>query len=464
MRNEVKDYGADFSFFNLSIYILLGLSLAGYLFIGYFLSRPDFLQYISIYVFLFAVYVLILKQSPNRESDLKLLTGIAMLFRIVFLLSVPTLSDDYFRFIWDGKMWTAGINPYTEVPSESIQSFTGSNHYLATLFAGMNSRDFYTVYPPVCQFIFGLSAKLFPDNLQGSVTVMRIFCIASDAGTIWLLQKILPRLNQPKNNVLFYALNPLVIIELSGNIHFEAIMIFFFVLAIYLLIRYHSESGPRSFLLSAIAYALGIATKLIPLIFLPFLLRRFTWKQTLVYFLITGVIFFLLFIPFLNKDLLFQIGSSVDLYFRKFEFNASLFYVVRWLGFQIEGYDVIQKVGLWMGMLTFLLITFLAVREKINSWKSFFIYMQWSLTIYYLFATTVHPWYITTLVMLSVFTNYRFAIVWSLFIAFSYFTYHSLPYQENLWLTSVEYGMVLLAVGYELYRSTRSREEMGKTY
>jgi hypothetical protein len=92
--------------------------------------------------------------------------------------------------------------------------------------------DYFTGYPPICQFIFGLATKLFGGNLVWSIAVIRLFIIASEIGTIYFLRKILSAFNLPLRNVLIYALNPLVIIELTGNLHMEGVMIFFLVSSI----------------------------------------------------------------------------------------------------------------------------------------------------------------------------------------------------------------------------------------
>jgi hypothetical protein len=82
--------------------------------------------------------------------------------------------------------------------------------------------------------------------------------------------------------------------------------------------------------------------------------------------------------------------------------------------------------------------------------------MQWALTAYLLLATTVHPWYISTLVVFSVFTGYRYPVIWSLLVVFSYFAYQTASYQENLFLVAVEYLLVTGVMLYELFRLKKS--------
>jgi hypothetical protein len=87
---------------------------------------------------------------------------------------------------------------------------------------------------------------------------------------------------------------------------------------------------------SGIFFAFSIASKLIPLAFLPFLIRRLGWRKSLVFFLTIAATILLLFLPYVSRELFLQIAGSLDLYFQKFEFNASVFYLVRWVGFMVK--------------------------------------------------------------------------------------------------------------------------------
>lgn len=371
-------------------------------------------------------------------------------------------------------------NPYTVLPSTFIRHSGDVNELLEQLYSRMNSPDYYTIYPPVLQFIFAFAAWLSPHSLLGAVMVLRLSCIAAEIGTLVLLKKLLHHFQLPVTNLLWYALNPLVIIELSGNLHFEAVMIFFLVLAIYLLVIAGSEATKQSptiheprldgmtssemkkagmaimprFIFSAIAFSLSIATKLIPLLFLPFLIRRLGWKRSIIYFAVIAAMLALLFLPFIDRELISNFGSSMDLYFQKFEFNASIYYIIRWIGFAVKGYNIIQSAGPWLAASVFISVMVLMVTEKKIIIRNFFSMAQWALTIFLLLSTTVHPWYLTTLVLFTVFTEMKFAIVWSLVVILSYATYQTQLYDENLWLTAAEYAAVLLTMLIE-FRSRR---------
>lgn len=456
----------------------IGISLAGYVLTGYILHRENFVGVASVYLCLFAAYLFLMRRAT--KSNFSSFLVIAIVFRFAFLFSFPRLSDDYFRFVWDGIMTNLFHNPYTVLPSTFIRHSGDVNELLEQLYSRMNSPDYYTIYPPVLQFIFAFAAWLSPHSLLGAVMVLRLSCIAAEIGTLVLLKKLLHHFQLPVTNLLWYALNPLVIIELSGNLHFEAVMIFFLVLAIYLLVIAGSEATKQSppiheprldgmtssemkkagmaiiprFIFSAIAFSLSIATKLIPLLFLPFLIRRLGWKRSIIYFAVIAAMLALLFLPFIDRELISNFGSSMDLYFQKFEFNASIYYIIRWIGFAVKGYNIIQSAGQWLAASVFISVMVLMVTEKKIIIRNFFSMAQWALTIFLLLSTTVHPWYLTTLVMFTVFTEMKFAIVWSLVVILSYATYQTQLYEENLWLTAAEYAAVLLTILIE-FRSRR---------
>jgi alpha-1,6-mannosyltransferase len=172
-----------------------------------------------------------------------------------------------------------------------------------------------------------------------------------------------------------------------------------------------------------------------------------------------------LFFPFFDWEVVNSLRSSVGLYFNKFEFNASLYYLVREFGFWKYGYNIIQTVGWKLGLITLILIlTYVWIKsrqskvkqEDFNSHVLFQDWM-WMLSIYFLFATTLHPWYISTLLALSVFTPYRYPVVWTGLIFLTYAGYTSDSFHEVLWLTAIEYIVVIGFLAYELWNRKDTR-------
>jgi alpha-1,6-mannosyltransferase len=318
------------------------------------------------------------------------------------------------------------------------------------LFQHLNSPHYYSVYPPVCQAVFWLAALFSPESILGSVVVMRVVLLLAEAGTFVLAIRLLPLLGRPSRQVLWYALNPLVIMELTGNLHFEALMVFFLLGALYLLLRHR-------YWLSALAFGLAVGVKLLPLMLLPFLYGRLPFKWLLLYCTLVGGTLVLLFLPFLSLEIIGNLLSSVNLYFQKFEFNASFYYLCRWLGDQMLGYNPIGTLGPFLSLLVLGSLLSLAYRYRQASLSLLPTLWLAALTLYLLLSTTVHPWYITTLVALAMFTPWRYPMVWSGMVVLSYAAYRTTAYEENLGLVALEYAVVLGWLGYEWWRGGKRK-------
>jgi len=432
------------------VFILLSL----YGLLGYGVERHEHVILFSIYFLLFAGYVWIY-QSVNEET-FKFWVYASLAFRVIFLFSIPALSDDFYRFIWDGRLLSHGVHPFAELPSYYLNLDTPVPGINQWLYDHLNSQSYFTVYPPLSQYIFWIATFAFPDSILGSVVVMRVFILLAEFGSLMLLWKLLPRYGMSQRNVLIYALNPLVIIELTGNLHFEALIIFFVILTLFLLWQ-------NRIVLAGISIGSAIATKLIPLIFLPHFLLRLRFRKSILFYLVVLIACCVLSMPLLNLEIIDGFQSSLGLYFRKFEFNASIYYLVREYGFWAKGYNTIESVGWKLAVISTICILIVSLWPSKYSIKNIFgkdqsesfppdspTVMMWVLLTYLLFTTTVHPWYITTLLMLSVFTRFKFVMVWTALIFLTYMGYSEATFYENLYWVILEYSVVIGYLTYEL--------------
>ncbi|WP_266204749.1 glycosyltransferase 87 family protein [Pontibacter kalidii] len=422
-------------------YAALAVSAAAYAALAYATPRTSFAQLLLLYAVVFVAYLYV----TNQRFSLRHGMAAALLFRCIFLFATPALSDDYFRFVWDGRLLAAGVNPYLYLPEFLMQPEAPQVPGITQeLFAQLNSQSYYSVYPPVSQAVFWLAAQLSPQSIQGSVVVMRLILLLAEAGSILLLWRLLRKMGLPEKHVLLYALNPLVIIELVGNLHFEALMIFFLLLALYQLF-YHR------LVWSGFAFGLAIGTKLLPLMFLPFLLRKLGLRQFILYGSVVLITVMAQFAPLVNLQLLHNILQSLDLYLTRFEFNASIYYLLRWLGFRLMGYNTIAILGPLLSLATLVVILSMASVKKLGSVRRLAGYMAAALTVYLLLSTTVHPWYLTTLLALTVMSHFRFAITWSGLAILTYAAYRTPTYQEDTLLLALEYILVFMWLGVEVY-------------
>ncbi|MFT5385682.1 MAG: alpha-1,6-mannosyltransferase, partial [Saprospiraceae bacterium] len=220
-------------------------------------------------------------------------------------------------------------------------------------------------------------------------------------------------------------------------------MIFFLLLAIWLLVKKRNN-------LSAVVFALSVVSKLLPLMFLPFLIKRLGWKKSLQYFFILGLTLLVCFSPLLNQAFINNFASSLDLYFKKFEFNASFYYLFRWIGTQVRGYNMIQILGPILGLTVLATIIYRTYTEKKVSYKNIFSAFLFAICTYLFLATTVHPWYVAMPLVLCIFTRFRFPVIWSALIMLTYINYSYPEYFENLWVVGIEYLVVFGSLAFEV--------------
>ncbi|MGB6268815.1 MAG: mannosyltransferase [Olleya sp.] len=436
----------------LSILLILA-SFCLYGLFAYNLVRTDYTTLIALYIALFGVFIKIVN---NHKNNFKLLVAIAIISRFVFLLAIPNLSQDFYRFIWDGRIILQGINPYLYTPESFISVGQYPINQTQELVNGMQALNasHYSNYPPINQFIFVLANLFSTTSILNSVIGLRLIIIAADIGTLYFGSKLLTKLGLAKHKIFWYVLNPFIIIELTGNLHFEGVMIFFLIFSIYLL-----QLGKWRW--SAVVFALSISTKLVPLLFLPIFIKWFrsnhdnskiNFKTLISYYLIIGVTTVLLFAPFFSMQFISNYSKTVGLWFGNFEFNGSIYYILRAIGYAFTGYNQVAIIGKILPILIFTIVWILALTRKNQNLKTLLTSMLFAIMFYLLLSTTVHPWYLATLLILSVFTNYKFPIVWSFIIIISYLAYTNTDNVENLWVIGLEYLIVFGVLFWELFK------------
>lgn len=408
--------------------------------ISYAFQRHQSSFILPLYFLSFISYWYLIKRKELFTFKSLILLGV--LARVMLLPSTPVLSDDVYRFIWDGRLLAEGINPFAQVPSFYINNPTLEVSGLTNeLYQLLNSPNNHTIYPPVVQFIFWLSAIIFPDSIYNSIVFIRAFHFLAEFGVLYFSILLLKQLKLPARNIFLYFLNPLVILELTGNIHAEGIMLFFLLGGIFL---YHKDK----LLLAGVFLALAVATKLIPLIFLPYLLLTTPIRKSVPLFSTLGITTLLLFLPLLDIAFITGMQSSVSLYFQKFEFNASIYYIVREIGYWVKGYNIIETAGKALAICSFvsiMSISVIAARKRWNMMST----LAMILLSYLLFTNILHPWYVIGLMGITIFTNMRFAILWTGVVFATYAGYTLTGFKENIWVVFFEYALVFGVFIYE---------------
>lgn len=398
------------------------------------------------------------------------LASLGIVLRLIFIPAIPNLSQDFYRFLWDGRLLAQGISPYVFTPeiyfkevSESLGVIVSQANELYEGMGALNASHF-SNYPPINQLFFAVAALFSGKSILGSVIVLRVIIILADIGVLYFGRKILERLTLPVKNIFWYFLNPFIIIELTGNLHFEGVMLFFFVWALHLIFN-------GKWFWAAVLIGLSVSVKLIPLLFLPLFLKyfidknkiskntilsnfkKFNWTTLLKFYTIIGITIIITFLPFLSLEFIQHFSATIALWFQNFEFNASVYYIIRWIGFQVVGWNLIETVGKILPVLVLLFILGLAFFRKNKTPQQLITAMLFAISFYFLFSTTVHPWYVATPLLLSVFTKYKFPIVWSFMVMLSYSAYGKDGFDENLWLVGLEYSVVIGVAVWEIFQT-----------
>ena len=418
-------------------------------------------------------YPFAVRLAPRRAA---FATG--LLLRVSAVLAFPLLSDDVYRFLWDGALWWAGLHPLDAVPEALAAGAAGSDGEAFVdahrgLLAAMNSPRYYTVYPPLAQAVFAAAAALSAKAYGGSVALKAVLLVG-ELGAYALLRRLGPTRGGPSPATLYW-LHPLPIVELVGNAHFEGLALLGLLAALYLL-RENPPSGPSvaparpgvertrgrlappRLIAAGMALGGGALVKLVPLLAAPALGLWALWRnraalggggvdrRALGGFALlaaaTTATLALGFAGFFAGADVRGFGASLDLYFRSFEFNGSLYVLARAAGEAYRGWNWIAVVGPSLAVAGALAV--LAISAA-RAWRGLDLAetLLWCFAAYLACATTVHPWYFTYLVGLGALTRYRWPLVLGFAGFLSYLAYGTPDTQVPSWATALEYGPVI---------------------
>ncbi len=204
-----------------------------------------------------AVWVVMHRRLP--PWGVGAIVGFAVLLRLVVLVQPPFLSTDLFRYVWDGRVQLAGINPYRYIPADP--ALAGLRD--AEIYPHINRAEYArTIYPPAAQMLFALVAAIRQSPLAIKATMAGF-----DLLTIVVLLRLLILAGMPVQRVLIYAWHPLPLWEFAGSGHVDAVAVAMIALAML------AYAGRRDGFTGA-ALAAAVLIKLLPAVLLPALWRH----------------------------------------------------------------------------------------------------------------------------------------------------------------------------------------------
>ncbi len=242
---------------------------------------------------LFAAAGFVAWRAPSSRRTLVIVIAFAALFRLWPLIAEPRLSDDLYRYVWDGRVQAAGINPYQYIPAEEPLAPLRDE----AIYTKINRRDYApTIYPPLAQMIFFATTRA-----SESVTWMKLTMVAFEAVGIWAVVWLLASHGLPRQRVLLFAWHPLLVYEIAGSGHLDALMICFVCLA--LVARRRNREGLTGALLACAAL-----TKFYPVVLAPALYRRWGWRMPAAFV----AVFAAAYVPYLSVGLRRVVGFLPD--------------------------------------------------------------------------------------------------------------------------------------------------------
>lgn len=359
--------------------------------------------------------------------------GFALLFRLTVLPAPPYQSEDVYRYIWDAQVAASGISPYRFAPdAPELEKLRDAERYPM-----INSKRYITAYPPLSQALFRFSYSIFGPN----VIAMKAVFSALEFLTLLIAWRLLVHWKLSLQPILLMAWHPFFIFEFSASGHSDSAMMFLILLSVWLLAQ-----GKNAW--SMVSYTGAVLAKLHPALWFPVYLRRTGWKPALAG-MAAGAGMLLL---YFNIGSGLQYVKSLSLYFRLFEFNASIHYLIRTIGRHAFNSPWDKVIGPYLGAALILVLLLIFWKFPVRDAKDVLHAGFWIMTADLCLATTVHPWYLSWAALALPFFPYAFMTYWTGAAFLSYAAYSFHPVHEPAWTLLLEYLPVYGLMALEIRR------------
>ncbi|OGW28817.1 MAG: hypothetical protein A3K09_06850 [Nitrospinae bacterium RIFCSPLOWO2_12_FULL_47_7] len=391
-----------------------------------YLNRP-IPTYLALYFTLFILYAgaatLVLKRLDDQAS-LWIILAFGLLFRAAIFPSQQIQEDDIYRYLWDGKVFAHGINPYEYPPKlvsrykslqirdpeefqrlydernsrelELLYRLKWENPTALSFLERVNHPDIPTIYPPLAQYVFRIVHWLRPD----SILAMRSMFLLFDLTALTFIILTLNALGKNRNLCIIYFWSPLLIKETFNSTHLDILGVSFLCVSLYCYVRANLSAA-------ILFLALSVLGKLYPIILLPLYLKRMTRNIHLLVLnlsLFTAIIG-IFYLPFLNIGM--KAFAGLGAYASRWENNDSLFAILLYLFSSIPGLQsasflsgniaaFLCKATVALILLTVLLYLLAREREEgsLNDMNDIFI----MLGLVFLLSPVQNPWYLVWIV------------------------------------------------------------------
>jgi alpha-1,6-mannosyltransferase len=367
----------------------------------------------------------------GSARELAVCALLAVAWRVALFGAAPLVSDDAYRYVWDGRVQRFGLSPYETVPDDPALAHL---HTDVTRRIDPTSAALPTIYPPAAELFFRSVT-----TLHESVTSMVVIIIICDLLTAVVMWRWLVTAGRNPWWVLAYLWHPLVSLEGAGGGHVDFLGTFFVLSTAYALSRGRS-------LLASLALAVAFAVKFLPVVLVPLLWRRVRLRDAL----LGAVVVVLLYLPFREGMFISPVGS-LWAYVEHWRFNGPLF---AWLE-SLFGAPALLVIAVSSGLIVSTVARARLGPEAPAAWA-------WPMAVTLLLLPAVYPWYLIWLTPFLTSRGMWPLLVWTLTSLLTYVVW--VPQLSGFgwilppWVEPVEYGLVAATGGWVWWtRSTWSR-------
>jgi alpha-1,6-mannosyltransferase len=390
-------------------------------------STADFLRFLAIFSFLAAIWGFSVWLGHKIEPDRRVILAGAVLFRLLLLPAGVSpeshqyqrqllYDDDVWRYLWEGHVWSAGVNPMRTSPQEleeydleqrdpALAKRLYDSKVWSDLYDNIGYRKVASPYPYVAQALFRLSDGI----AAGSVLCWKLIMVAFDLAGVWLLAGLAGGSARGSIVLLAYAWNPLAIKEFSGSGHIDAVFVFLLLAAL------TAAAGRRA----SLSLGLAILIKPVALLFAPALYKRAGFKGLLGPIAAAGL-------------LAYGHPAGLRAYAESWTFNPALFRILpgpRWVGMTIAAAVVCVVMAA-------------CYRKDDGSREALYRQGIWLIGAFLLMTPMFAPWYLTWLLPLAALQLSWFWLALSGTIFLSYHAY--LNFSEIPALALLEFTLPFL--------------------
>lgn len=371
----------------------------------------------------------------------------ALLFRLTMCYSPASLSDDIYRYVWDGRVQLAGTNPYRYAPdADELAPLRDALH------AQINHPHIPTIYPPLAQLFFTLVASVYE-----SPGAIKLALTAFDMGLCLLLARLLATRTIDPRRVLLYAWHPLPLVEIAGSGHVDVLGTFFVMAALYALTTARTT-------LASVTLAAAALAKLVPIILLPIFwlhtgpdkthrLRNLWTLRGRAPLWAFPICILAGFAPY--AELGAELFAGLATYLSHWHFNDFAYSAIRSALAPIDPAAAVH--ARWLCSLLLVIALVQALRQTADPLRAAY----WSLGAYALLSPTMHPWYLLwVLPFMPLFPSAAWTLLAGLvLLAYEVLIDYGLSgiWVEKSWVRWAQYGPFYSVLAFDLFVRRRNR-------